>query len=136
MRPANLTSIFNSPRIAHIMLAAMIFFCGCSKPVPDKKSPSAAPSPAVSQPASNENVSASPGEADAVSTVVQILNKAQRPGAVILHEECSPSGIKDIYSLQLPLKLEPMDEALQVVSAKYQNLYWRESRESGVRIID
>ncbi len=29
-----------------------------------------------------------------------------------------------------------MDTALQEISTKYQNIYWRESRESGVRVVD
>ena len=29
-----------------------------------------------------------------------------------------------------------MDKALQEVSAKYQNIYWRESPASGVRVVD
>ena len=35
-----------------------------------------------------------------------------------------------------PVTLEPMDKALQEISAKYQNIYWRESPASGVRIAD
>ena len=35
-----------------------------------------------------------------------------------------------------PVTLEPMDKALQEVSARYQNIYWRESPASGVRLAE
>ena len=34
------------------------------------------------------------------------------------------------------MTLEPMDKALQDVSTKYQNIYWRESPASGVRLAE
>ena len=46
------------------------------------------------------------------------------------------SGIADQYPMHAPVTLEPMDKALQDVSGRYQNIYWRESRASGVRVVD
>jgi hypothetical protein len=67
---------------------------------------------------------------------VRILNAAHRNGALILKGECGASGIRDQYSLHAPVTLEPMEKALQEVSARYQNIYWRESRTSGVLVAD
>ena len=38
--------------------------------------------------------------------------------------------------MKAPVTLEPIDKALQEVSAKYQNIYWRESPASGVRVAE
>ena len=85
---------------------------------------------------------------DLATAAVRILNAAHRNGAVIVRGECGlnglpaddvpngASGIADPYPLHAPVTLEPMDKALQEVSAKYQNIYWRESPASGVRVVD
>lgn len=129
--------------------ALALLICGCSKPIPDtakdssvKPTPQAAASPNSASPGapnSNSGVNSAPAQAiqaDVAAAGVQILNKAHRSGAVILHGECGPTGIGALYPLHTPVKLEPMDEALQAISTQYQGIYWRESRESGVRIID
>jgi hypothetical protein len=73
---------------------------------------------------------------DAGSAAVRILHAAHRSGGVILRGECTPTGISDPYPLQPPVNLEPMNDAFQEISGKYQNVYWRESQQSGVRVID
>ena len=67
---------------------------------------------------------------------VQILNAAHRGGGVVLHSECGPHGIEEQYYFPQKPTLEPMDQALQAVSEKYQNIFWRESPSTGVRIAD
>ncbi len=67
----------------------------------------------------------------AVSTaIINILNKAHRSGSAILHGECGNGGTIQLPQLSLPVTLEPMEQALQEISGKYQNIYWRESRTS------
>lgn len=76
-------------------------------------------------------------EMDVASAAVKILNSAHRSGGIILHADCTTSGMpENFYVMRPPVKLEPMDAALQEISAQYQDIYWRESRESGVRVID
>ncbi len=73
---------------------------------------------------------------DVSVAAVRILNAAHRNGGIILREECGPHGITEQHPMQAPVTLEPMDKALQEVSARYQNIYWRESPASGVRLAD
>lgn len=158
--PVNIIIVNITSNKFHVFCAgaALAFLlCGCTRPVPDTaKDSSATPVPqtsgspnATTPNSANLNsanlTSKSPGansaqaessNAEVASAAVHILNKAHRTGAVILHGECGPTGIGALYPLRSPVKLEPMDEALQEISSQYQNLYWRESRESGVRIID
>jgi len=73
---------------------------------------------------------------DVSQAAVKILNAAHRNGGIILRGECGPLGITDQHPMKAPVTLEPMDKALQEVSAKYQNIYWRESPASGVRLAE
>lgn len=73
---------------------------------------------------------------DVSVAAVRILNAAHRNGGIILRGECGPLGITDQHPMKAPVTLEPLDKALQEVSAKYQSIYWRESPSSGVRIAD
>jgi hypothetical protein len=120
-----------------VALAVIISGCGisgCSKPVPDAgKDVSQAKPVAQSSPA---KPAVEMTDTDAAQAVVRILHAAHRNGAVLLSSACGPSGTGDPYPLRPPVKLEPMSDALQEISAKYQTIYWRESRESGVRVVD
>lgn len=74
---------------------------------------------------------------DVASAAVKILSAAHRNGGIILHADCTPGGMpENFYVMHPPVKLEPMDAAMQEISTRYQDIYWRESRESGVRVID
>src|SRR5262245_3777138 len=117
-------SISCPARLALTVAALAVF--GCSKPA---QPPSPQPSPGATQ--------AKPAEyADQpLSTLaVGILNKAHRSGSVILGGQCSLHSIDDPYKLPRTATLEPMEPALQEVSAKFQNIYWRESPATGVRV--
>jgi len=103
------------------------------------KQPSELPSQTTQQSTSAAKTSPTPiqTDMDVVAVAIKILHSAHRSGAVILHTGCTVSGIPDnFYLLHPPVKLEPMDAAMQEISSKYQDIYWRESRESGVRVID
>jgi hypothetical protein len=132
---ANLT--FSKTHIVCTCLVMALLICGCSKPAPEATK-DASPAKAVPQSSSSSpsKPSVEVAETDVASAAVKILNTAHRNGSVILLGECGPSGMSDPYALHPPVKLEPMNEALQEISTKYQNIYWRESRESGVRVVD
>jgi len=124
---------------AAMILGAMTL-AGCRKPAPEtqaqptpatqgKATPTPTPTPAPPEQAAPSG--------EALSTVaVQVLNAAHRGGGVVLHSECGPHGIEEQYHFPQEPTLEPMDQALQAVSEKYQNIFWRESPATGVRIAD
>jgi len=112
-----------------VALFAVSAICACTKPT---ASTSAQPTPA----AAASPTPALSGTQDLSTAAVHILNKANRAGGVMLRGVCGPNGIADQYKLPASATLEPMDKALQEVSAQYQNIYWRESPATGVRIAD
>jgi hypothetical protein len=73
---------------------------------------------------------------DVSEAALRILNAAHRNGGVILRGECGPTSIRGQHPMKAPVTLEPLDKALQEVSARYQDIYWRESPASGVRLAD
>ncbi|HKV93637.1 MAG TPA: hypothetical protein VJW20_13905 [Candidatus Angelobacter sp.] len=124
---------------AAMILGAMIL-AGCRKPAPEAQPQStpATPEKAASTPTPTPTPAqqAAPS-GEALSTVaVHILNAADRGGGVVLRSECGPHGLEEQYYLPHKPALEPMDQALQAVSEKYQNIFWRESPGTGVRIAD
>jgi hypothetical protein len=130
--PGNLS--FRESYLVCVCVALALFISGCGKPVADAgKDVSAAKPVAQSSPVGPAVETA---ETDAAQAAARILHVAHRNGAVILSGECGLSGMGDPYPLHPPVKLEPMNDAFQEISAKYQNIYWRESRETGVRVVD
>jgi hypothetical protein len=111
-----------------VLLAVVLSSCGKPAPRPDKDTP--AKPAALSTPISELT------KMDVSVAAVRILNAAHRNGGIILREECGPRGITEQHPMKAPVTLEPLDKALQEVSAKYQNIYWRESRASGVRVAE
>ncbi len=128
----NLT--FSKTYIVRVCVTLALFLCGCSKPAPDTTKDAAQAKPVAQSSPSKPSVEVA--ETDTASAAVKILHTSHRNGSVIVHGECGLSGISDPYALQPPVTLEPLDTALQEISTKYQNIYWRESRESGVRVVD
>lgn len=68
--------------------------------------------------------------------MLRILNAAHRAGGIMLRGECGVLGVTESYRMKTPVIFEPLDKALQEVSATHQNIYWRESPASGVRVAD
>lgn len=130
----NVNLTFSKTHIVRACLVMVLLICGCSKPAPEMAK-DASPAKAVPQ-GSPSKPRVETAETDVASAAASILNTAHRNGSVILLGECGPSRMNDPYALHPPVKLEPMNEALQEISTKYQNIYWRESRESGVRVVD
>ena len=142
MNARNTKLTFSKAHVTRAFLLLAFFICGCGKPAPE---PAKDVSPQKSAAQGSQNGQSSPAveatEMDLATAVVRILNAAHRSGAVIVRGECGASGsgmsgMGDPYPLHAPVTLEPMEKALQEVSAKYQNIYWRESRASGVRVVD
>jgi hypothetical protein len=122
--------IFHKNRIVFCCVLLAILLFGCSKPA----SPPGQASPAT--PAAQTTPTSATTDMDVSQAAVKILNAAHRNGGIILRGECGPLGITEQHPMKAPVTLEPIDKALQEVSAKYQNIYWRESPPSGVRVAE
>jgi hypothetical protein len=128
---------------ARVAVLALLM-CGCGRPASEAaKQPSPENRAATSGPGSKNDAGGTKAggvaggvDMDVASVALRVLNTAHRNGAVILRGGCGPLGITETYSMPAPVVLEPMDKALQEVSARYQNIYWRESRASGARVVD
>ena len=111
------------------MLAVLISACG--KPAPD--SPQGG---SPTKPAAQSGPTPELADMDVSVAAVRILNAAHRNGGVILRGECGLRGITEQHPMKAPVTLEPLDKALQEITAQYQNIYWRESPASGVRLAE
>jgi hypothetical protein len=88
------------------------------------------------KPAGQNSPAPSLSDMDVSEAAVRILNTGHRNGGVILRGECATGGIRGQHPMKAPVTLEPLDKALQEVSALYQDIYWRESPASGIRLAD
>jgi hypothetical protein len=111
-----------------LMLALL---AGCGKPAPEPRK-DASPG----KPAAQASQTSSSGDMEAGAAMLRILNLAHRSGGIMLRGECGVLGVTESYRMQTPVIFEPLDKALQEVSARHQNIYWRESPASGVRVAD
>ena len=123
----NFKPLFNG-MFATLLVAVLI--SGCGKPAPQ---PAKDASPAKT---AQSNPTPELAEMDVSVAAVRILNAAHRNGGVILRGECGPRDITEQHPMKAPVTLEPLDKALQEITAKYQNIYWRESAASGVRVAE
>ncbi|HZE81601.1 MAG TPA: hypothetical protein VE604_11925 [Candidatus Polarisedimenticolia bacterium] len=123
--------LFHKNRIASCCLLLAVLISACGKPAPD--SPQGG-SPA--KPAAQNSPTPELADMDVSVAAVRILNAAHRNGGVILRGECGPRGITEQHPMKAPVTLEPLDKALQEITAQYQNIYWRESPASGVRLAE
>ncbi|HZI55435.1 MAG TPA: hypothetical protein VFF39_01605 [Verrucomicrobiae bacterium] len=121
--------IFRKAHLASACLLLALLMAACGKPAPEAPKNATPAKPAAADP------SVAATEMDAASAVVRILNAAHRSGSVILRGPCAPSE-GDPYPMRPPVTLEPMDKALQEISGQHQNVYWRESPASGIRVVD
>jgi hypothetical protein len=126
-----LQTIFKKKNAAPCCLVLAVVFSGCGKPAPQSAQNASPTKPAAQSSATPEQV-----DMDVSVAAVRILNAAHRNGGIIMRGECGPRGIQEQHPMNAPVTLEPMDKALQDVSAKYQNIYWRESPASGVRLAE
>ncbi|HZD07799.1 MAG TPA: hypothetical protein VE176_06095 [Candidatus Limnocylindrales bacterium] len=104
---------------------------GCGKPAP-QPGPEASPA----KPTAQASPTPSANDMETGAAMLRILNAAHRNGGIMLRGECGVLGVTESYRMKTPVTLEPLEKALQEVSAMHQNIYWRESPASGVRVAD
>jgi hypothetical protein len=114
-----------------IALVCLLVGIGCGKPATEPQK-DASPTKSVAQARPTPSL----GDMEAGAAMLRILNAAHRGGGIMLRGECGVLGVTESYRMQTPVTFEPLDKALQEVSAMYQNIYWRESPASGVRVAD
>ena len=128
--------LISKSRIAFACLMLVLLATGCGKPA-SEPAKDALPAKASSE---KSTMPASPapsvGDMEAGAAMLRILNAAHRSGGIMLRGECGVLGVTESYRMKTPVVFEPLDKALQEVSARYQNIYWRESPASGVRVAD
>ena len=127
--------MFSKNRFTGACLAlALLAGCGKSTSEPAKDPPPVKSSPEKS--VAQASPAPSRGEMEAGAAMLRILNAAHRGGGIMLRGECGVVGVTESYRMQIPVVFEPLDKALQEISARHQNIYWRESPASGVRVAD
>ena len=124
-------TLLNKNRIAPCCVLLAFMFSGCGKPAPQ---PSPESSPA--KPAAQASSPPSGDDMEAGAAMLRILSVAHRSGGIMLRGECGVLGVTESYRMKTPVTFEPLDKALQEISARHQNIYWRESPASGVRVAD
>jgi len=112
-----------------LLLAALLSGCG-------KQAPQPGPEASPAKPAAQDSPTSSSNDMEAGAALLRILNTAHRSGGIMLRGECGVLGVTESYRMKTPVTLEPLDKALQEISAMHQNIYWRESPSSGVRVAD
>jgi hypothetical protein len=123
--------LFKKNRIAPCCVLLAVMLSGCGKPAPQ---PRAEASPAKT--AAQASPTPSPNDIEAGAAMLRILNVAHRSGGIMLRGECGVLGVTESYRMKTPVTFEPLDKALQEISARHQTIYWRESPGSGVRLAD
>jgi hypothetical protein len=118
-------------RIAPCCVLLAVMLSGCGKPAP-QPGPEASPA----KPTAQASPTPSANDIEAGAAMLRILNAAHRNGGIMLRGECGVLGVTESYRMKTPVTLEPLNKALQEVSAMHQNIYWRESPASGVRVAD
>jgi len=129
----NLVSIKSCTSLACLLLALSV---GCRKPEPERAKDESPAKSSPDKPAAQASPAASADDMEAGAAMLRILNAAHRSGGIMLRGECRLLGVTESYRMKTPVILEPLDKALQEVSAMHQNIYWRESPASGVRVAD
>jgi hypothetical protein len=114
-----------------VVLVCLLASIGCRKPATEPQK-DASPTKSVAQASPTPSL----GDMEAGAAMLRILNAAHRSGGIMLRGECGVLGVTESYRVQTPVMFGPLDKALQEVSARHQNIYWRESAASGVRVAD
>jgi hypothetical protein len=127
--------LFHKSHIAFACLMLALLATGCRNPAPEPAKDASAAKSSPDKPAMPVSP-ASAGDMEAGAAMLRILNAAHRNGGIMLRGECGVLGVTESYRMKTPVIFGPLDKALQEVSARYQNIYWRESPASGVRVAD
>jgi hypothetical protein len=126
----------NKNRLAFACLMLALLATGCGKPAPEPAKDASPAKSSPDKPTAQASPADSAGDMEAGAAMLRILNAAHRNGGIMLRGECGVLGVTESYRMKAPVIFEPLDKALQEVSARYQNIYWRESPASGVRVAD
>jgi hypothetical protein len=129
--PMTLQTIFKKNNAVPCCVLLAIVLSGCGKTAPQP-----APETSPAKPAAQASPTPSSNDMEAGAALLRILNTAHRSGGIMLRGECGVLGVTEAYRMKTPVTSEPLDKALQEVSGQYQNIYWRESPASGVRVAD
>jgi hypothetical protein len=120
----------------YVLLLCLLVGIGCRNSVPEPTKDASPAKSSSDKPATPASPAASASDMEAGAAMLRILNAAHRNGGIMLRGECGVLGVTESYRMKTPVIFEPLDKALQEVSARYQNIYWRESPASGVRVAD
>lgn len=120
----------------YILLVCLLAGIGCSKPAPQPANDASKAKSSSDKPVAHASPTLSTDDMEAGAAMLRILNTAHRGGGIMLRGECGVLGVTESYRMKTPVTFEPLDKALQEVSAAHQNIYWRESPASGVRVAD
>jgi hypothetical protein len=126
-----LQTIFRKNHVSSYCFLLVVVLAGCGKTAP-QPGPEASPAKSAAQ----ASPTPSANDMEAGAAMLRILNAAHRNGGIMLRGECGVLGVTESYRMKMPVTLEPLDKALQEISAMHQNIYWRESPSSGVRVAD
>ena len=129
----NLVSVKSCILLACLLLALS---AGCGKPAPERAKDESQARSSTEKPSGQASPAASADDMEAGAAMLRILNAAHRSGGLMLRGECGVLGVTESYRMKAPVTFEPLDKALQEVSDRHQNIYWRESAASGVRVAD
>lgn len=123
-------SINGKRRVIGVIALALV--TACNKPRASAPAQNEVPPPFAGQKSETTT-----GTTDLSTAVVRILETAHRSGSLIYRGDCGPERtIQERYSLREPVKLEPMTEAFQEIARRYPELRVRDSRDSGIRLLD
>ena len=125
-----LQTIFKKNAAPCCLLLAVVF-SSCSKTATQPSQ-----NASLAKPAAQASPTPSANDIEAGAALLRMLNTAHRSGGIMLRGECGVLGVTESYRMKMPVTFEPLDKALQEISAQYQNIYWRESPASGVRVAD
>jgi hypothetical protein len=120
----------------YIFLVCVLAGIGCGKPSPEAAKDASPAKASPTNPAAQASPVPSPNDMEAGAAMLRILNAAHRSGGIMLRGECGVLGVTESYRMKTPVTFEPLDKALQEISARHQNIYWRESPATGVRVAD
>lgn len=134
LRPIHSKQIRQKSALLGCALLVMAVF-GCRKTLPEQQQQQAQPSSTLAL--AGTAPAADNSRLDTLSDVVlHILYTAREGGGIVLKGNCNGRSISDEYKASPPGAGKSLEESLREISAQRQNIYWRQSRAAGVRVVD
>src|SRR5579864_2529025 len=119
-----------------VVLVCLLLGIGCGQSAPGPQKDASQAKSSADKSVAQASPTPSADDMEAGAAMLRILNAAHRNGGIMLRGECGVLGVTESYRMRTPVTFEPLDKALQEISARHQNIYWRESPASGVRVAD